>query len=33
MATVPLTGASQHDATYALWEHYHASIDRYALSQ
>ena len=33
MATVPLTGAPQRDATLALWERYHASVYRYALSQ
>jgi RNA polymerase sigma-70 factor (ECF subfamily) len=33
MAAVGETGASQGDATQALWSQYHASIYRYALSQ
>jgi RNA polymerase sigma factor (sigma-70 family) len=33
MAAVPETGASQRDATQALWSQYHASVYRYALSQ
>jgi RNA polymerase sigma factor (sigma-70 family) len=33
MAAVEETGASQRDATHALWSRYHAGVYRYALSQ